>query len=70
MVEQAQRRVEGFNSIKGEFDEDMAIMREILDRVRGKVRANALNGQNLQGLLTSDLNDYLQCLEVNHRDFE
>ena len=70
MVKQAQRRVDGFNSLKGELDEEMAKAHESLDKVRGKIRANALNGQNPHGLLTGDQNDYLQCLEMNHRDLE
>ena len=48
----------------------MAKAHESLDRVRGKIRANMLNEQNSLGLLTSDQNDYLQCLEMNHRDLE
>ena len=59
MVKEAQRRVESYNSVKGEIDEEMVKVHEFLDRVRGKIRANALNEQNPNGLLTSDLNDYL-----------
>ena len=70
MVKQAQRRVDGFNSLKGEIDEDMAKAHEFLERVRGKIRANVLNEQNPHGLLTNDQNDYRQCLEMNHRDLE
>ena len=70
MVKQAQRRFDGYNSLKGEIDEDMAKAHESLDRVRGKIRKNVLNEQNLHGLLTGDKNDYLQCLEMNYRDLE
>ena len=37
----------------------MAKMFEYLEKVRGLIRANALNELNPQGLLTSNLQDYL-----------
>ena len=70
MVKQAQRRVDGFNSLKGEIDEDMAKAHESLDRVRGKIQANTLSEHNPHGLLSGNQNDYLKCLEMKHRDFE
>ena len=48
----------------------MVKVHEFVDKVRAKIKANALNEQNPNGILTSDLNDYLQCLEMNHRDLK
>ena len=70
MVKQAQRRVTGYYSLKGEINEEMTKVRESIKRVRDKIKANVQNEQNPHGLLTSDNNDYLQCLEMNHGDFE
>ena len=47
--------LDAFDSLKGEVDTDMAMVHEILDRIRSKIRANALNEQNPNGLLTGDL---------------
>ena len=52
MVKSAQRKLDGFNSLKSEIDTDMATAHEALDRVRNKIKANALTEQNPYGLLS------------------
>lgn len=70
MVKQAQRRVDEYNVLQSELYDEMMKLSDSLERVKGKIRVNVLSEQNQNGLLMSDEQDYLKCLDMNHRGFE
>ena len=63
-------RLDGFHSLKGEIDAEMAKTLEQIEKVRAMIRDNIQGKDNPIGLLTGKLQDYLQCLEINYRDLE
>ena len=70
MIISAQRKLEGHISLKGEIGSEMAKVCESMDKIKGKIKANCLTKENPKGTLLSKQEDYLQCLEIRHRDFE
>ena len=41
-----------------------------IEAIRLKIRANAQNAGNIEGLLTRPVQQYLSCLEIRHQDLE
>ena len=70
IVARAERKSAGFRSLKSEIDSEMARIHEALDGVRRKIRENIVSDENEDGLLTGRNDDYLKCLEINHRELE
>ena len=63
-------KLDGFHSLKGEMDAEMAKIHEQVDRVHNKIRDNIAGKDNPLGLLTGKLEDYQKTLGINFQDLE
>ena len=67
---QAEIKKENFNQVKAELDTDMADILSRLQALELKFQANIHNSLNQDGVLTCEINDYLNCLKLNYRGLE
>ena len=56
--------------LKGEIDAGMSRARDALDEVRKLIRENGWSDKNQDGLLMSQQEDYLQCIEIDNHKLE
>ena len=66
----ADSKVSGIRGLKEEILSDMAVVNQKLDQVNQKIKDNIISDRNPNGLLKKKEEDYLKCLELNHRELE
>ena len=70
IVTRAKDKLEGFEKLKSEIDTAMMEVHQKIDGVSQMIKANVRSEDNPNGLLVKPSDDYLKCLELQHRDLE
>ena len=70
VVDSAQEKLVGFESLKHEIDAVMGEAVEKIDAAEALIRANVRTEQNPDGLLTNEPEEYLDCLKIAHRELQ
>ena len=60
----------GFKELKAEVDAKMGRVNEMLDVIRQIIKDNIRNDQNEKGLLTQDVDEYLDCLILKQAELD
>ena len=70
MISKSEKRILDFKSLKSEIDSDLLSIVQTLISLRQKIRINKHDKMNINGLLTQNVEDYLLCLELDHKKLE
>lgn len=65
MIDAAKRKVDGIKSLKSEIEVEMGKVLEGVASVIALILGNLYTQENLRGLLTAQVEDYLKCLNVD-----
>ena len=70
IVQVAEQKVKGLAELRGQINEHLRGINEHFEAVKGMVRVNVHNEENLDGLLTRDVSRYNDCLRYDHERLE